>query len=105
MQKTFLILWMLCACSAFRPGDSDHPRNVKYSKYQRAPAGYWRVTEADQAAKLAWLVPYLRDSPNTMAVRWPTGLGCQNEPAEIKKDTITVVGRNFPGVIHIQGSK
>jgi hypothetical protein len=50
-------------------------------------------------------VLYLGDSPDTMAVRWPTGMGCQSASAEIKKDTITVVGNNFPAVIHILGPK
>lgn len=104
MQKSFLLFLMLCACPAFPQGDSDHPRHVKYTKYQREATGFWRVTETDEAKKMTWLVIYLGDSPETMTVRWPTGLGCQNEPAEIKKDTITVMG-HLPAVIQIQGSK
>jgi len=105
MQKTLLLFLMLCACPAFPQGDSDHPANVRYTRYQRNAAGFWRVTETDEVRKIAWLVIYLGDSPNTMKVRWPTGLGCQAESAEIKENTITVVGRNFPAVIQIQGPK
>jgi hypothetical protein len=104
MDKTLIFL-ILCASAAFPQGDSDHPQHVKYTKYQREAAGFWRVTESSGTAQIAWLAIYLGESRNTMAVRWPTGMGCQNESAEIKKGTITVVGRNFPAVIQIQGPK
>lgn len=105
MKSFFLIFLMLCASPVLSQSDSGHPRRVKYTKYQRAAAGFWRVTETDQAAKMAWLVLYLGESPDTMSVRWPTGLGCQSELAEIKKGTITVVGGNLPAVIQIQGPR
>jgi hypothetical protein len=48
MQKIFLIFLMLCASPAFPQGDSDHPGHIKYTKYQRKVAGFWRgVMEAD----------------------------------------------------------
>ena len=105
MRKSVLICLLLCASPVLSQDDSGHPQHVKYTKYQREAAGFWRVTEADRAAKLPWLVLYLGDSPDTMSVRWSTGIGCQFESAAIKKDTITVEGSNFPAVIHIQGPK
>src|SRR5271157_61038 len=105
MRKSVLICLLLCAPAVLSQDDSGHPQHVKYTKYQLEAAGFWRVTESDRAAKLPWLVFYLGDSPDKMSVRWSTGMGCQSESAEIKKDTITVEGSNFPAVIHIQGPK
>ena len=94
----------LCAVSAFSQTGADQPRHVKYSRYQQKAAGLWRVTGSPHGAKVEWLAIYLGDSRDNMVVRWPTGLGCQNEPAEIRANTITVDG-NFPAVIQIHDSK
>ena len=40
-----------------------------------------------------------------MTVRWPTGLGCQIESADIRGGTFTVVGDHFPATIKISGRK
>jgi len=95
----------LCAFPAFPENAARHSEHVKYTKYQREAAGFWRVTGAPQSANVKWLVIGLGDSPSTMTVRWPTGLGCSTESAEIHADRITVVGDHFPAVIQIQGPK
>jgi hypothetical protein len=102
------ILWIFitqCVPPAFSQNAARHSEHIKYTKFQRQAAGFWRVTEAPQGANVKWLVIGLADSPNTMTVRWPTGLGCSTESAEIHADTITVVGDHFPAVIQIRGSK
>jgi hypothetical protein len=50
MKKSVLIFLLLCASTALSQNGSGHPRNVKYTKYQREAAGFWRVTEADHSA-------------------------------------------------------
>jgi hypothetical protein len=61
--------------------------------------------EPPQGANVAWLVIGLGDSRDTMTVRWPTGLGCQTEGAQMHAGAITVVGGHFPAVIYIHDSK
>ena len=99
MPRIFCIAIILCASSAL-----PESRHVTYTKYQREAAGFWRVTETHQGANVKWLVIGLGDSANTMTVRWPTGTGCQTEPAEIQANKITVV-EHFPAVIQIQRAK
>lgn len=76
---------------------------INYTKRQRQAAGFWRV-ESPQNASVRWLAIYLGDSPETMIVRWPTGVGCQSEPADIH-GSIVKVGGHFPAVIELNGSK
>jgi hypothetical protein len=104
MRPIWGIVIMLCAVPAFSQNAADQPQHVKYTNYQRKAAGFWRVTEPRAEAKVAWLAIYLGDSQDNMIVRWPTGLGCQNESAEINAGTITV-GGNFPAVIQVHGPK
>ena len=86
--------------------DRDTPKHAKYTKYQYRAAGFWRVVETPpQGVSVKWLVIGLGDSPSTMTVRWPTGLGCQNEEAEIRGETISTVGGNLRAVIQIRGPK
>ena len=96
---------ILCGFPAFPQRPAEHPEHVKYTKFQREAAGFWRVTEAPQGANVKWLVIGLGDSQNTMTIRWPTGLGCSTESAKMHADTITVVGDHFPAVIQIRGPK
>jgi hypothetical protein len=105
MQKILLAIVMFGVLPAVAQNDADHPAHVKYTKHQRQAAGFWKVTEPHQGANVEWLVIRLGDSKDTMGVRWPTGLGCQDESAEIRGATITVVGNNFPAVIQILGPK
>lgn len=106
MRKLFSVILLLCAVPTFPQSDAEAQQHVKYSKYQRKAAGFWRVTETPpQGVSVKWLVIGLGDSQNTLTVRWPTGVGCQTEAAEIQGDTITVVGGNFPAVIQIRGRK
>lgn len=103
MQRVSWILILLCACPVFTQSEADHSTQVNYTKYQLEAAGFWRVTELHTGGNVQWLVIGLGDSRNTMTVRWPTGLGCQIESADIRGGTITVVGDHFPAVIRISG--
>lgn len=105
MQRVSWILILLCACPAFAQSEADRSKQVKYTKYQLVAAGFWRVTALHTGGNVQWLVIGLGDSGNTMTVRWPTGLGCQIESADIRGDTITVAGDHFPAVIKISGRK
>jgi hypothetical protein len=76
------------------------------TKYQREAIGFWRVTETPpRGVSVKWLAIGLGDSQTAMTVRWPNGLGCQMEDAEIRADTITVLGGRLAAVIHIRGPK
>lgn len=82
--------------------ETSRVQGVRPTKYQREAAGLWRVIETQHGANVKWLAIYIGDSQDNMIVRWPTGLGCQNEQAKIRANTITIVGRNFPAAIQIR---
>jgi hypothetical protein len=77
-------------------------RNVKHTKQQRQAAGFWRADPL-KSGGVPWLVIPLGDSPETMIVRWPTGIACQDDPAEIHGNKITI-GGHFPAVLELNGS-
>lgn len=77
-------------------------RHIKYTKQQRRAAGFWRV-DPPQNGAVQWLAIYLGDSAETMIVRWPTGLGCQDEAAQIQGNRISIRD-HFPAVIDLHGS-
>jgi hypothetical protein len=104
MLGTLLAIMMLLAFTGFAQNNADNKPHVKYTKYQRQAIGFWRATPGPQTARVSWLVIGLGDSRDSVTVRWPTGLGCQTDPAEIQGNTITVQG-GFPAVIQIHGSK
>jgi len=76
---------------------------VQHTKQQHQAVGFWRV-DPPQIGTVRWLVILLGESPETMIVRWPTGIGCQDEPAEIHGSKITI-GGHFPAVLELNGSK
>jgi hypothetical protein len=82
-----------------------HAHVAKPTKAQRKAAGFWRVQEPHQTGSVQWVAIYVGDSPGTMSARWPTGLGCQYEPAEMHGNKITTVRPNVPAVIELNGSK
>jgi hypothetical protein len=75
-----------------------------YTKYQRRAAGFWRVIETPPpGVSVKWLVIGLGQSATRMTLRWPDGLGCQNEDAEILGDTITATDGGLRAAIQIRG--
>jgi alkylation response protein AidB-like acyl-CoA dehydrogenase len=105
-QKILSVGVVLCAFATVPQSGADPQKHVNYTKAQSKAAGFWRVTGTPpQGVSVKWLVIGLGDSRTTMTVRWPNGLGCQTEAAEIQGDTITIVGGHLPAVIQIRGSK
>ncbi|HTS08173.1 MAG TPA: hypothetical protein VMP68_21560 [Candidatus Eisenbacteria bacterium] len=76
---------------------------IKPTKQQRQAVGFWRV-DPPQNGTVRWLVILVGDSPETMTVRWPTGIACQDDPAEIHGNKITI-GGHFPAVLELNGSR
>ena len=105
-QLLTVVLAALCALPAVSQTETNHAVPVKYTKHQRQAVGLWRVVEPPAPGwSVRWLAIYLGDSQNTMMVRWPTGLGCQYESAEMRDKILRIVGVRFPATIQFTGPK
>ena len=83
MNKSWLIPMLALLPIALLTQSSDcQTHKVKHTRQQRQAVGFWRV-DPPQNGSVRWLVIFLGDSPETMTVRWPTGIACQDDPAEI----------------------
>ncbi len=96
-------MYVFVASLALTQNGECQLHRIKTTKQQHQAAGFWRANPR-QTGAVPWLAIYVGESPEKMVVRWPTGIACEDEPAEMHGNVLEI-GGHFPGVFQLDGPK